>query len=90
MTSVDCAHHINRVCRMHHAKGLQLFAMSGNSLKSPEVWPAQLHGQRSYWCFAGHATEDTFVGKHHSERLMAAYAGDKNFITFRGDHNSVR
>lgn len=39
---------------------------------------------------AGHATEDTFVSKHHSERLMAAYAGDKNFITFRGDHNSVR
>ena len=40
--------------------------------------------------FPGHATEDTFVGKHHSERLVAAYAGDKNFITFRGDHNSVR
>ena len=38
----------------------------------------------------GHATEDTFVAKHHSERLAAAYAGDHNLITFRGDHNSVR
>ncbi|GAB4812973.1 hypothetical protein N2152v2_000019 [Parachlorella kessleri] len=38
----------------------------------------------------GHAKEDTFVNKHHSERLFAAHAGDKNFITFDGDHNSVR
>ena len=37
---------------------------------------------------AGHAKEDTFVNKHHSERLFAAHAGDKNFITFDGDHNS--
>lgn len=25
----------------------------------------------------GHASDDTFVNKHHSERLFAAYAGDK-------------
>ncbi|PRW33772.1 alpha beta-hydrolase [Chlorella sorokiniana] len=38
----------------------------------------------------GHARDDTFVNKHHSERLFAAYAGDKNFISFDGDHNSMR
>lgn len=41
-------------------------------------------------CFAGHANEDTFVLQHHSERLHAAYAGDKNLIKFEGDHNSMR
>ena len=39
---------------------------------------------------AGHADGDTFVNKRHSERLHAAYAGDKNLIMFDGDHNSVR
>lgn len=38
----------------------------------------------------GHATEDTFVSKTHSQRLHDAYAGEKDFITFKGDHNSVR
>ena len=37
---------------------------------------------------AVHASEDTFVGKHHSEQLAAAYAGDKNIVLVEGDHNS--
>jgi hypothetical protein len=36
----------------------------------------------------GHALDDTFVARHHSERLFQAYAGDKNLVTFEGDHNS--
>lgn len=55
-----------------------------------DVAPLDYVGETFVPALFGHATEDTFVGKHHSERLMAAYAGDKNFITFRGDHNSVR
>ena len=39
---------------------------------------------------AGHANHDSFVAKVHSEKLHAAYAGDKNLITFEGDHNSHR
>ena len=39
---------------------------------------------------AGHANHDSFVAKAHSEKLHAAYAGDKNLITFEGDHNSHR
>lgn len=39
---------------------------------------------------AGHAEQDTFVSKAHSEKLHKAYAGDKNLITFEGDHNSHR
>ena len=39
---------------------------------------------------AGHAEQDTFVNKAHSEKLHKAYAGDKNLITFEGDHNSHR
>ena len=35
-----------------------------------------------------HAGEDTFVGKHHSEQLAAAYAGDKNIVLVDGDLNS--
>ncbi|CAL5224837.1 g7591 [Coccomyxa viridis] len=38
----------------------------------------------------GHAEQDTFVNKAHSEKLHKAYAGDKNLITFEGDHNSHR
>ncbi|KAK9836936.1 hypothetical protein WJX81_000753 [Elliptochloris bilobata] len=38
----------------------------------------------------GHAERDSFIGLHHSQRLFAAYAGDKNLITFGGDHNSHR
>lgn len=38
----------------------------------------------------GHATEDTFVHKSHSQRLFDAYAGEKDLVTFKGDHNSVR
>ena len=38
----------------------------------------------------GHAEQDTFVSKAHSEKLHKAYAGDKNLITFEGDHNSHR
>eukprot|EP00210_Caulerpa_lentillifera_P004704 g4488.t1 len=38
----------------------------------------------------GHADEDDFIRKVHSERLMERYAGDKNLITFPGDHNSRR
>jgi len=36
------------------------------------------------------ATADDFILPHHSEKLHAAYAGDKNLITFEGDHNSPR
>eukprot|EP01047_Picozoa_sp_COSAG01_P017147 COSAG01_NODE_900_length_12865_cov_90.056870_7_plen_603_part_00 len=36
------------------------------------------------------ANEDDFIGKHHSEQIHAAYAGDKNLVTFQGDHNSHR
>ena len=37
-----------------------------------------------------HATEDAFITISHSEKLHAAYAGDKNLIRFEGDHNSRR
>ena len=30
------------------------------------------------------------MAPHHSERLLAAYAGDKNLVAFDGDHNSPR
>jgi dienelactone hydrolase len=36
------------------------------------------------------ATADDFIMPHHSEKLHAAYAGDKNLVTFEGDHNSPR
>ncbi|XAR54613.1 hypothetical protein NMG60_11029831 [Bertholletia excelsa] len=38
----------------------------------------------------GHAADDDFVRPHHSDRILAAYAGDKNIIKFEGDHNSTR
>lgn len=41
-------------------------------------------------CGAGHAEQDSFISRAHSERLHAAYAGDKNLVTFDGDHNSHR
>ncbi len=47
-------------------------------------WDPTMHGA------AGHAEQDTFVNKAHSEKLHKAYAGDKNLITFEGDHNSHR
>jgi hypothetical protein len=37
---------------------------------------------------AGHARDDTFIARRHSELLVAAYGGDKEFVTFSGDHNS--
>ena len=36
------------------------------------------------------ATGDDFILPHHSEKLHAAYAGDKNLVYFEGDHNSPR
>lgn len=33
---------------------------------------------------------DDFINKRHSERIHAAYAGDKNMIVVEGDHNSPR
>ena len=41
-------------------------------------------------CIIGHAVDDTFVVKAHSERLLAKYGGDKELCLFEGDHNSVR
>lgn len=38
----------------------------------------------------GHGTGDTFINIAHSEKLHAAYAGDKNLIRFDGDHNCRR
>ncbi|KAL0042923.1 hypothetical protein WJX79_004019 [Trebouxia sp. C0005] len=39
----------------------------------------------------GHAREDTFVTKEHSEKLIAKYGSpDKELMLFDGDHNSVR
>ncbi|DBB11274.1 TPA: hypothetical protein ACH3X3_006710 [Trebouxia sp. C0006] len=39
----------------------------------------------------GHAREDTFVTKEHSEKLIARYGSpDKELMLFDGDHNSVR
>mmetsp|Transcript_41100 Transcript_41100/g.87389 ORF Transcript_41100/g.87389 Transcript_41100/m.87389 type:complete len:301 (+) Transcript_41100:165-1067(+) len=38
----------------------------------------------------GHGKEDDFVAFEHSEKLYAAYAGDKNLISFEGGHNSPR
>ncbi|GAB2266416.1 hypothetical protein Dimus_001424 [Dionaea muscipula] len=38
----------------------------------------------------GHAIDDDFIQPHHSERILDAYAGDKNIIKFEGDHNSPR
>lgn len=41
--------------------------------------------------FVGHALDDTFVAKAHSEKLLAKYGGeDKRLVTFEGDHNSIR
>ncbi len=39
---------------------------------------------------AGHSEQDSFISKAHSQKLHAAYAGDKNLIMFEGDHNSYR
>ena len=42
-------------------------------------------------CCVGHAREDTFVTKEHSEKLIAKYGSpDKELMLFDGDHNSVR
>ncbi|PQM34042.1 uncharacterized protein Pyn_32431 [Prunus yedoensis var. nudiflora] len=38
----------------------------------------------------GHAIDDDFIQPHHSDRIFAAYMGDKNIIKFEGDHNSPR
>lgn len=38
----------------------------------------------------GLAVDDTFVRPVHTERLHAAYAGDKDIIRFQGNHNSKR
>eukprot|EP00250_Pteridium_aquilinum_P021058 c25019_g1_i2 orf=745-2370(-) len=38
----------------------------------------------------GHATEDSFIQPHHSDRIYKAYMGDKNIIKFEGDHNTPR
>mmetsp|Transcript_20821 Transcript_20821/g.49641 ORF Transcript_20821/g.49641 Transcript_20821/m.49641 type:complete len:405 (-) Transcript_20821:311-1525(-) len=38
----------------------------------------------------GHAEDDTFIPKRHSELLYEKYSGEKNFVTFEGDHNSHR
>jgi alpha/beta superfamily hydrolase len=38
----------------------------------------------------GHADDDDFILKRHSELIHAKYAGDKNMVTFPGDHNSQR
>lgn len=38
----------------------------------------------------GHGQADDFIPKHHSEKLHASYAGDKNLIIFEGTHNSIR
>lgn len=40
----------------------------------------------------GHARADTFVGVHHTERLHADYAGEKELMLFGDgcDHNSPR
>eukprot|EP00164_Ancoracysta_twista_P001874 GFYU01002462.1.p1 GENE.GFYU01002462.1~~GFYU01002462.1.p1 ORF type:complete len:567 (-),score=72.17 GFYU01002462.1:16-1656(-) len=37
-----------------------------------------------------HASGDTFVGPHHSQKLASLYPGDQNLVTFEGDHNSGR
>eukprot|EP01043_Picozoa_sp_COSAG02_P003434 COSAG02_NODE_83_length_39665_cov_25.213719_33_plen_655_part_00 len=38
----------------------------------------------------GHADDDDFILKRHSELIHEKYAGDKNLVTFPGDHNSQR
>eukprot|EP00217_Crustomastix_stigmatica_P005665 CAMPEP_0183792478 /NCGR_PEP_ID=MMETSP0803_2-20130417/2602_1 /TAXON_ID=195967 /ORGANISM="Crustomastix stigmata, Strain CCMP3273" /LENGTH=414 /DNA_ID=CAMNT_0026036833 /DNA_START=219 /DNA_END=1463 /DNA_ORIENTATION=+ len=38
----------------------------------------------------GHGNDDDFVRPHHSERIFAAYAGDKNIVRFEGGHNDHR
>ena len=38
----------------------------------------------------GHAEDDDFILKRHSEAIHEKYAGDKNLVTFDGDHNSRR
>jgi len=37
-----------------------------------------------------HGLDDTMIAKHHSEKVHAAYSGDKNLILFEGDHNDMR
>lgn len=55
-----------------------------------ELAPVQ-HADR---CFIpalfGHADDDDFILKRHSEVIHEKYAGDKNLVTFPGDHNSQR
>ncbi len=55
-----------------------------------ELAPIQ-HADR---CFIpalfGHADDDDFILKRHSELIHEKYVGDKNLVTFPGDHNSQR
>jgi len=38
----------------------------------------------------GHAEDDDFIEKHHSQELHDKYSGEKNLINFEGDHNTAR
>lgn len=56
-----------------------------------QVAPLDIAPQTFVPALFGHATGDTFVLPHHSERLFEALGSDtKNFISFEGEHNGMR
>ncbi|EIE23571.1 alpha/beta-hydrolase [Coccomyxa subellipsoidea C-169] len=55
-----------------------------------DVSPIDVVGQAFIPALFGHSEQDSFISKAHSQKLHAAYAGDKNLIMFEGDHNSHR
>lgn len=56
-----------------------------------EIAPLDAAPQAHVPVFFGHASGDTFVRPHHSERLFEAYSGDKERMVFEHcDHNSPR
>ncbi len=55
--------------------------MSPTTLPPPmQVSPLSVVPQSFIPALFGHATSDTFIKIHHTEKLYEAYAGDKNFI----------
>jgi hypothetical protein len=66
-------------------------SVAGNVQSSLTVGPGgHVDEAELRWLPPGHAEHDSFIPAAHSERLVAAYAGDANMVTFEGDHNTHR
>ena len=73
-----------RACRRRSVKKRAGFDIN-------EIAPLDAAPQAHVPAFFGHASGDTFVRPHHSERLFEAYSGDKERMVFEHcDHNSPR